>query len=119
MNELLPGIFHWRVAHPDILIEVDSYYVACLTPAFLIDPLLPQEGLAWFGDRLAPQHIYLTNRLHDRHCRRLRKAFDLKVWCHEAGAARICQRQPPGHGVSVRRRIARWGPGARGGRIVP
>ena len=85
MNELLPGIFHWRVAHPDILIEVDSYYVACLTPAFLIDPLLPQEGLAWFGDRLAPQHIYLTNRLHDRHCRRLRKAFDLKVWCHEAG----------------------------------
>lgn len=85
MNELLPGLFHWRVTHPDIHIEVDSYYVANLEPAFLIDPLLPQEGIDWFKERPAPQHIYLTNRLHDRHCLRFLKAFDLKVWCHEAG----------------------------------
>ncbi|MFZ1745190.1 MAG: hypothetical protein WAU17_04660 [Nitrospirales bacterium] len=85
MNELLPGIFHWRVAHPDIQIEVDSYYVSCLHPAFLIDPLVPQEGTDWFRERAAPQHIYLTNRLHDRHCRQFIKNFGVTVWCHEAG----------------------------------
>ena len=85
MNEPLPGIFHWRVAHPDIHIEVDSYYVSCLTPAFLIDPLVPQEGIDWFREQPAPQHIYLTNRLHDRHCRRFIKDFGVTVWCHEAG----------------------------------
>ena len=85
MNELLPGIFHWRVSHPDILIEVDSFYVYSLKPAFLIDPLVPQEGIDWFRDRPAPKHIYLTNRLHDRHCRRFIENFFVTVWCHEAG----------------------------------
>ena len=85
MNELLPGIFHWRVSHPDIYIEVDSYYVFSPNPAFLIDPLVPQEGIDWFRERPAPQHIYLTNRLHDRHCRRFIKDFGVTVWCHEAG----------------------------------
>lgn len=85
MNELLPGIFHWRVSHPDIHIKVDSYYVSSLNPAFLIDPLVPQEGIDWFRERSAPKHIYLTNRLHDRHCRRFIKGFGATVWCHEAG----------------------------------
>ncbi|HBP86353.1 MAG TPA: hypothetical protein PKK23_09815 [Nitrospirales bacterium] len=85
MNELLPGIYHWRVAHPDIHIEVDSYYASCLNPAFLIDPLIPQEGTDWFRKRPAPQHIYLTNRLHDRHCRHFIQDFGVTVWCHEAG----------------------------------
>ncbi|WNM62500.1 hypothetical protein [Candidatus Nitrospira neomarina] len=85
MDELLPGIFHWRVVHPDIQIEVDSYYVSCLNPTFLIDPLVPQEGTDWFRERPAPQHIYLTNRLHDRHCRQFIKNFGVMVWCHEAG----------------------------------
>lgn len=85
MNELLPGIFHWRVVHPDIQIEVDSYYVSSLNPAFLIDPLVPQQGTDWFRERPAPQHIYLTNRLHDRHCRQFIKNFGVTVWCHEAG----------------------------------
>ena len=85
MNERLPGIFHWRVTHPDIHIAVDSYYVSCLNPAFLIDPLVPQEGTDWFRERPAPQHIYLTNRLHDRHCRQFIQKFGVTVWCHEAG----------------------------------
>lgn len=85
MNELIPGIFHWRLAHPDIHIEVDSYYVSGLNPAFLIDPLVPQEGTDWFRERQAPQHIFLTNRLHDRHCRQFIKDFGVTVRCHEAG----------------------------------
>jgi len=85
MEELLPGIYHWRVPHPDIHIEVDSYYIANLEPAFLIDPLVPQEGIDWFKTRPVPKHIYLTNRLHDRHCRQFMNAFDATVSCHEAG----------------------------------
>ena len=85
MNEPLPGIFHWRVTHPDIDIEVDSYYVSALQPAFLLDPLVPQEGLDWFRNRQVPAHIFLTNRLHDRHCQRFIDAFGVKVWCHKAG----------------------------------
>jgi hypothetical protein len=85
MKELLPGIFHWRVTHPDIHIEVDSYYVAALKPAFLIDPLKPRQGIEWFRERQAPANIYLTNRLHDRHSQQFMNAFGATVWCHQAG----------------------------------
>ena len=85
MNKLLPGIYHWRVSHPDIHIEVDSYYVSALRLAFLIDPLAPQEGMEWFRVRPVPAHIYLTNLLHDRHCQRFIESFGVTVWCHEAG----------------------------------
>ena len=85
MKELLPGIFHWRVLHPDIHIEVDSYFVSALEPSFLIDPLVPPEGIDWFRAQPTPKHIFLTNRLHDRHCLRFLKAFSVTVWCHDAG----------------------------------
>jgi hypothetical protein len=85
MKELLPGIFHWRVTHPDIHIDVDSYYVSALQPSCLIDPLEPLEGIDWFRERQVPANIYLTNRLHDRHSRRFLKTFGVTVWCHEAG----------------------------------
>ena len=85
MKELLPGIFHWRVTHPDIHIDVDSYYVSALGPAFCIDPLEPKEGLDWFRNRQIPENLYLTNRLHDRHSGRFLEAFGVTVWCHEAG----------------------------------
>jgi hypothetical protein len=85
MKELLPGIFHWRVTHPDIHIDVDSYYVSALQPACLIDPLEPRAGIDWFRERQVPANIYLTNRLHDRHSRQFLNAFGVRVWCHEAG----------------------------------
>ncbi|RMH07061.1 MAG: hypothetical protein D6704_05780 [Nitrospirae bacterium] len=85
MREILPGIFHWRVMHPEIQIEVDSYYVSALQPAFLIDPLMPPEGVEWFRQQIPPQSIYLTNRLHDRDSRKFVEALGASVWCHEAG----------------------------------
>ncbi|RMH38276.1 MAG: hypothetical protein D6690_00345 [Nitrospirae bacterium] len=84
MREILPGIVHWRVVHPDIQIEVDSYFVSAVQPACLIDPLVPPEGLDCFNAQ-PPQHIYLTNRLHDRDSRKFVRAFGTVVWCHEAG----------------------------------
>jgi hypothetical protein len=85
MEELLPGIFHWRATHPDIQMDVDSYFISSLQPACLIDPLEPREGLEWFKKRKIPANIYLTNRLHDRHSQRFLQAFGGTVWCHEAG----------------------------------
>jgi len=85
MKELLSGIFHWRVSHPDIQIEVDSYFVSAIDPPFLIDPLIPPEGLDWFGKQPTPEHIFLTNRLHDRHSLTMSQLFGAIVWCYEAG----------------------------------
>jgi len=85
MKELLPGLFHWRVTHPDIHIDVDSYFISALQPACLIDPLQPREGIDWFREGQIPANIYLTNRLHDRHSQQFMKAFGVTVWCHEAG----------------------------------
>lgn len=85
MNEILPGIVHWRTLHPEIQIEVDSYYVFACAPALLIDPLVPSDGLEWFRQRTIPEHILLTNRLHDRDSHKFVKAFGASVWCHEAG----------------------------------
>ena len=85
MREILTDIFHWRTEHPDIHVVVDSYYIAGLEPACLIDPLEPAEGVAWFEGREPPRHIYLTNRLHERHCQAFVDTFGCAVWCHSSG----------------------------------
>ena len=49
IREILPGIFHWTAVHPAIRTEVSCHYVE---PArMLLDPLVPEEGLAWFERR--------------------------------------------------------------------
>ena len=83
IREILPGIFHWTAIHPEIRIAVSSHYVE---PArMLLDPLVPEEGLAWFERRGPPEHVLLTNRLHSRHAARFVEAFGCEVWCNEAG----------------------------------
>jgi hypothetical protein len=64
MREVLPGLFHWTAVHPEIQIEVSSYYVA--GSGVLLDPLIPAEGLGWFRAHATPRHVILTNRLHYR-----------------------------------------------------
>ena len=81
MKEILPGIFHWTVQHPKIGVEVSSYYLA--DEAVLIDPLVPAEGLDWFGK--PPAHVLLTNRHHYRDSARFEERFDCPVWCVESG----------------------------------
>ncbi len=84
MQEILPGLYHWKVYNPYIKDKVDSY-LAVLDPPVLIDPLEPQEGVDAFRPFLPPGHIFLTNRLHDRHCQRYIETFGTTVWCHHAG----------------------------------
>lgn len=84
MREILPGLYHWKVYNPYIKDKVDSYW-AVLDPPVLIDPMEPPEGLDAFRRVHPPAHIFLTNRLHDRHCQRYIDTFETTVWCHRAG----------------------------------
>ena len=81
--EILPGVFHWTAMHPNIHMDVSSYYLE--EPRALIDPMLPQEGAEWFGGRTPPERILLTNRHHYRDSDRFRAEFDCPVLCSEPG----------------------------------
>jgi hypothetical protein len=77
MEEILPGIHHWSAFHEGIGQRVHSYYVA---PAgALIDPMVPEEGLAAFERLGTPRHALMTNRHHFRHCDRFREAFGCEI----------------------------------------
>ena len=83
MEEIGPGIHHWKARHPRIRIEVSSYYVE--SAAMLIDPLEPDEGIEWFESHAKPERVVLTNRHHYRHSDRFADAFGCPVLCNENG----------------------------------
>lgn len=77
MEEIVPGVHHWTATHPSIHMRVHSAYVA---PArALIDPLVPDEGLAAFEGLARPEVVLLTNRHHYRHSDRFAEAFGCRV----------------------------------------
>ena len=83
MQEIAPGIHHWTARHPVIRTRVHSAYVE---PArALIDPLLPEEGLAAFEGLARPEVVLLTNRHHYRHSDRFSEAFGCVVRASAAG----------------------------------
>jgi len=92
MNEIAPGVWHWTARHEHIKIDVSSYYL--LAERVLIDPMLPPEGLAWFEQHGAPEHVLLTNRHHDRHAWQLREAFGCTVHCIRNGLHELEGRGP-------------------------
>lgn len=84
MQEVLPGIHHWTTTHPRIGIAVSSYWLD--EAGVAIDPLLPDEGLDWFGARpTTPQAVLLSNRHHYRHSGELAEAFGCPVHCNRVG----------------------------------
>jgi hypothetical protein len=83
MEEIGPGVHHWKVPHPKIRIEVSSYYAE--PTATLIDPLEPPEGMDWFASRAKPERVVLTNRHHYRHSDRFADTFGCPVLCNENG----------------------------------
>lgn len=85
MQEVTPGIYHWRVRHPKIHVEVSSYWLE--DAAVLFDPLVPpKEGLDWFAGRtVAPTAILLSNRHHYRESARFAERFGCTIHCNRAG----------------------------------
>lgn len=92
MNEIGPGLWHWTARHPHIGSEVSSYYL--LSERVLIDPLIPPEGIEWFHQNGAPEHVLLTNRHHDRDSWRLHEAFGCMVHCVRNGLYELDGRGP-------------------------
>jgi hypothetical protein len=72
-EELIPGVLHWTAPHPNIKMDVSSYFVT--GSATLIDPLNPG------GEELTPERIVLTTRHHLRSS----TDFDCPILCHESG----------------------------------
>ena len=85
MNQLLPGLRHWRTHHGDIDHDVDCYWATSAGVSYVLDPLTPEEGLQVFDGAEAPRHVYMTNRLHDRSCADFAARFDAPIWCPRSG----------------------------------
>jgi hypothetical protein len=97
MQEILPGIFHWTIFHEGIGATVHSYLIAATIPPVVIDPRVPKNGFKEFPSNIHPQIILLTNRLHYRHSGRFARAFDAKIWAHEAGKHAFGPKRHPVH----------------------
>jgi hypothetical protein len=84
MEEVIDGVYRWTAVHPNLGVEVSSYY---LEPArTLVDPMAPDEVVEWLaGIRNRPDRIVLTNRHHYRGSERLRSELECPVLCHRAG----------------------------------
>jgi hypothetical protein len=82
-REIRPALFHSTAAHPEIQVEVSSYWTT--HARVLLDPLLPAGGPEWLREKGPPEHVILTNRHHWRHCSEVVEAFGCPVWCNERG----------------------------------
>jgi hypothetical protein len=83
VQEIAPGLWHWRVPHPQIRMEVSSYYLA--NERVLLDPMMPPAGTAWFREHGEPRDVILTNRHHDRDAWLLRDEFGCTIHCVREG----------------------------------
>ncbi len=84
MQEVLPGVFHWRAVHPQIHSEVSSYWLE--DSGVVFDPLTPPGGLEWFASRShPPRAVVLSNRHHYRHAGLFAERFGCPVLCNVAG----------------------------------
>jgi hypothetical protein len=82
MEEILPGIQHWKAVHPKIQMQVSSYYLP--GSGTLIDPLFENDDIEPIrGKRV--DRIILTNRHHLRSAEAIAAETDAPILCHEAG----------------------------------
>jgi hypothetical protein len=82
IHEILPGVVHWTSKHPNIGIEVSSYYL--VEERILLDPLAPDEGLEFFDGR-EPREILLTNRHHTRSAFELQDRWSIPIRAPQTG----------------------------------
>jgi hypothetical protein len=91
MHEIAPGVFHWTAMHPNIKMQVSSYFLA--EEGVVLDPMLPAEGLDWFNEHTPPAAIVLTNRHHYRRSADFVDEFGCEVYCHRAGLHEFTEEQ--------------------------
>lgn len=87
MQEIAPSLWHWTAHYEQIGMDVSSCYLAA--DRVVIDPLIPDEGIEWFEQHGAPDHVLLSNRHHDRDAWRLQEQFGSTVHCIRNGLHEI------------------------------
>ena len=92
MVEIAPGLWHWTARRESIGADVSSYYLE--VERVQIDPMIPPEGLAWYEQHAAPEHVILSNRHHDRDSWRLHETFGSTVHCIRNGLYELEGRGP-------------------------
>jgi hypothetical protein len=92
MQELVPGLWHWRAHRESIRTDVSTYLLE--RERIVLDPMIPREGLEWLDEHGPPEHVVLTNRHHDRDAWKLRDAFGCTVHCIRAGLHELEERGP-------------------------
>jgi hypothetical protein len=92
VEEIAPGLWHWKGLRERIGSDLSSYYLAA--ERVLIDPVIPPAGLGWFEEQGRPEHLMLTNRHHDRDAWKLRDAFGSTVHCIRNGLHDLESRGP-------------------------
>jgi hypothetical protein len=83
VEEIAPGIYHWSATHPNTGGQAHSYLHD--PTRTLLDPMVPDEGLDWFGGVRHPERIVLTNRHHYRQSADFVERFHCPVICNAAG----------------------------------
>ncbi|UJA18850.1 hypothetical protein HJD18_00610 [Thermoleophilia bacterium SCSIO 60948] len=81
MDELRPGLWHWKTEHPNIGAEVSSYFHA--PSGTLIDPFAPDDEAPM--SEHPPQRIVMTNRHHVRDVAELASRYGVPILCHVDG----------------------------------
>lgn len=81
MNELEDGLYAWTTRHPNIGVEVSSYFHA--PSRTLIDPFAPVYETPLRHH--PPQRIVMTNRHHVRDVAELADRFECPVLCERRG----------------------------------
>jgi hypothetical protein len=82
IHEVLPGVLHWTAKHPKSGVESGSHFL--VEEGIVIDPIEPEEGLAWFDDR-GVREILLTNRHHLRSALELQERLGVPVRAPRTG----------------------------------
>jgi len=78
MDDVIPGILHWKAKHPNIGADVSSYLLT--DSGTVLDPMLPEgEGADWIGHDV--QRVVLTVRHH----RRSAPDLGVPVFVHSSG----------------------------------
>ncbi|HEX8103279.1 MAG TPA: hypothetical protein VF533_11750 [Solirubrobacteraceae bacterium] len=83
MQEIAPGLYDWTTFHEGIRSPVHSHLH--VPSGTLIDPRVPEGGVAVIGEVTRPARIVLTNRHHLRHAQAFVDAFRCEVLCEERG----------------------------------
>lgn len=78
MDEVIPGILHWKAKHPSIGVDVSSYLL--VDAGIALDPILPEgESADWIGHEI--DRVVLTCRHHGRSAAQL----GVPVLVHRSG----------------------------------